>query len=203
MADWVDKVNAIVEAWYPGEEGGNAIADVLFGDYNPGGKLPITFPKTTGQLPLYYNHRPTGRVDDYVDLRGKQPLFPFGHGLSYTEFEYSNLRIDPGKIDAQGRVSISVDVENIGEYEGDEVIQLYIHKSFSTVSRPVKELKGFKRITLKPGEKKSVNFTLGREELAFYDADMNLTVEPGVYEVMIGSSSEDIRLKGTFEVSSV
>ena len=201
MTRWIDKVNAVVEAWYPGEEGGNAIADVLFGDYNPGGKLPITFPRATGQLPLYYNHRPTGRVDDYVDLRGKQPLFPFGHGLSYTEFEYSNLRVDPEKISPEEEVKISVDVRNIGKYEGDEVVQLYIHKRISSVSRPVKELKGFKRITLKPGETKTVSFILGREELAFYDAEMNFTVEPGIYEVMIGSSSEDIRLRGEFQVS--
>ena len=201
MTRWIDHVNAVVEAWYPGEEGGNAIADVLFGDYNPGGKLPITFPRTVGQLPLYYNHRPTGRVDDYVDLRGKQPLFPFGHGLSYTEFEYSNLRVTPEKISPGEDVSISVDVKNVGRYEGDEVVQLYIHKKTSSVSRPLKELKGFKRITLKAGETKTVNFILGEEELAAYDINMNLTVELGLYEVLIGSSSEDIRLEGAFQVS--
>ncbi len=200
MTGWVNRVNAIVEAWYPGEEGGNAIAEVLFGDYNPGGKLPITFPKTTGQLPLYYNHRPTGRVDDYVDLRGKQPLFPFGYGLSYTEFEYSNLRIHPEKINPQGKVEVSVDIKNVGKYEGDEVVQLYIHKKVSSVSRPIKELKGFRRVTLKPGETKTVSFILGEEELAFYDINMNLTVETGTYEAMVGSSSEDIRLTGNFEV---
>jgi len=201
MTRWIDRVNAVVEAWYPGEEGGNAIADVLFGDYNPGGKLPITFPKTTGQLPLYYNHRPTGRVDDYVDLRGEQPLFPFGHGLSYTRFEYSNLRVDPEKISPEEEVKISVDVKNIGKYEGDEVVQLYIHKRVSSVSRPVKDLRGFKRITLKPGETRTVDFILTKEELAFYDAEMNFTVEPGIYEVMVGGSSEDIRLRGEFQVS--
>ena len=200
MTEWIDDVDAVVEAWYPGEEGGNAIADVLFGDYNPGGKLPITFPKKVGQLPLYYNPKPSGRVYDYVDLRGPQYLFPFGYGLSYTEFKYSNLRITPEKIDPNGKVQIEVDVKNIGKYKGDEVVQLYIHDVFATVARPLKELKGFKRITLKPEEKRTVKFILGPEELSFYDADMNLTVEPGTFEVMVGSSSEDIRLRGTFEV---
>jgi len=200
MTKWIDRVNAVVEAWYPGEEGGNAIADVLFGDYNPGGKLPITFPKTVGQLPLYYNPKPSGRVYDYVDLRGIQYLFPFGYGLSYTTFEYSNLRISPDKISPEGCVKIQVDVKNTGRYKGDEVVQLYIHDAIASVARPLKELKGFKRITLEPGEQKTVEFTLGPEELSFYDVNMNLTVEPGLFEVMIGSSSEDIRLKGTFEV---
>lgn len=200
MTRWIDDVDAVVEAWYPGEEGGNAIADVLFGDYNPGGKLPITFPKTVGQLPLYYNPKPSGRVYDYVDLRGKQYLFPFGYGLSYTEFRYSNLRITPEKIRSDEKVEIEVDVENIGRYTGDEVVQLYLHDTVATVARPLKELKGFKRITLKPGERKTVKFTLGPEELSFYDINMNLVVEPGVFEVMVGSSSEDIRLKGNFIV---
>lgn len=200
MSKWINKVEAIVEAWYPGEEGGNAIADVLFGDYNPGGKLPITFPKTIGQLPFYYNHKPTGRVDDYVDMRGKQAMFPFGYGLSYTEFEYSNLKINPEKINPEGKVNISTEVENVGRYKGDEVVQMYIHDAVATIARPVKELKRFKRITLEPGERKTVHFTLTSEDLASYDIDMNLGVEPGIFEVMIGSSSEDIRLKGVFEV---
>jgi len=202
MTKWLNDVQAVVEAWYLGEEGGNAIADVLFGDYNPGGKLPITFPKTVGQLPLYYNYKPTGRIYDYVDLRGKQPLFPFGHGLSYTEFEYSNLKIHPEKISPKGKVNISVDVKNIGKYKGDEVVQLYIHDAVATIAKPVKELKGFKRITLEPGEKETVNFTLTSEDLASYDVNMNLVVEPGVFEVMVGSSSEDIRLNGSFEVTT-
>jgi len=200
MTRWIDKVNAVVEAWYPGEEGGNAIADILFGDYNPGGKLPITFPKTVGQLPLYYNPKPSGRVYDYVDLRGTQYLFPFGYGLSYTTFEYSNLRISPDKIGLEESVKIQVDVKNTGKFRGDEVVQLYIHDVIASVARPIKELKGFKRITLEPGEQKTVEFTLGPEELSFYDVNMNLTVEPGLFEVMMGSSSEDIRLKGTFEI---
>lgn len=200
LTKWLDDANAVVEAWYPGEEGGNAIADVLFGDCNPGGKLPITFPKTTGQLPLYYNYKPTGRGYDYVDLRGKQPLFPFGHGLSYTEFEYSNLKIDPEETSPEGKVDVSVGVKNAGKYKGDEVVQLYIHDTVATIAKPVKELKGFKRITLQSGEEKTVNFSLGPEDLTSYDVNMNLVVEPGVFEVMIGSSSEDIRLQGSFEV---
>ena len=200
MTAWLDEVEALLEAWYPGEEGGNAIADVLFGDYNPGGKLPITFPKRVGQLPLYYNHKPTGRVDDYVDLRGRQPLFPFGYGLSYTKFEYSNLKIDPEKIDPEGKVNIILDVENVGSCKGDEVVQLYLHDAVSSIARPVKELKAFKRITLEAGEKKTVSFTLTPEDLAYYDINMKLVVEPGIFEVMIGSSSEDIRLRGSFEV---
>ncbi|MBS7606540.1 glycoside hydrolase family 3 C-terminal domain-containing protein [Candidatus Bathyarchaeota archaeon] len=201
MTKWIDRVNAVVEAWYPGEEGGNAIADVLFGDYNPGGKLPITFPKTVGQLPLYYNPKPSGRVYDYVDLRGTQYLFPFGYGLSYTKFEYSNLRITPEKISPEGKVKIQLEVKNVGRYIGDEVVQLYIRDPLASVARPLKELKGFERITLKPGEQKTVEFTLGPEELSFYDVNMDLVVEPGLFEVMVGSSSEDIRLKGTFEVA--
>ena len=201
MTGWVDKVKAVVEAWYPGEEGGNAIADVLFGDYNPGGRLPITFPRKVGQLPLYYNYKPTGRGYDYVDLRGEQPLFPFGYGLSYTRFEYTNLKINPEKISSEEMVNISLDVKNVGRYKGDEVVQLYINDRIATVARPVKELKRFKRVTLESGEIKTVAFTLvPREDLAFYDANMNLIVEPGIFEVMVGASSEDIRLKGTFEV---
>jgi len=200
MAEWINKVGAVVEVWYPGEEGGSAISDVLFGDYNPGGKLPITLPKTVGQLPLYYNHKPTGRGYDYIDLRGKQALFPFGYGLSYTKFEYSNLKINPEKISSEEKVNISVDVKNIGRYKGDEVIQLYINDIVASVAKPVKELKGFKRITLEPDQKKRVNFALLPQDLAFYDINMNLDVEPGIFKVMIGSSSEDIRLKGSFEV---
>ncbi|HRR91265.1 MAG TPA: glycoside hydrolase family 3 C-terminal domain-containing protein, partial [bacterium] len=200
MTKWIDGVKAILEAWYPGEEGGNAIADILFGDYNPGGKLPITFPRYTGQLPLYYNYKPSGRVDDYVDLRGPQPLFPFGYGLSYTQFRYSNLRINPEKIGIDEDINISFDIENIGKYKGDEVVQLYLHDLFASVARPVKELKRFKRVTLDVGEKRTVSFTLSKEDLEFLDTDMSLTVEPGTFEVLIGSSSEDIRLNGSFEV---
>jgi beta-glucosidase len=196
----VDEVGALVEAWYPGEEGGNAIAEALFGDYNPGGKLPITFPKFVGQLPLYHGYKPSGRRDDYVDLRSGQALFPFGHGLSYTKFVYGDLRITPPRTDTRGKVAITLAVENVGKYEGEEVVQLYIHDVTAVVARPLMELKGFARIKLAPAEKKTISFTLSGEDLAFYDMNMNWGVEPGVFEVMVGSSSEDIRLKGGFEV---
>jgi len=200
MKNWVDSVDAIIEAWYPGEEGGNAVADVLFGDYSPGGKLPITFPQFVGQVPLYYNHKPTGRGDDYSDMSGK-PQFPFGFGLSYTTFAYSNLTITPSTITDTGTVSVSVDIQNTGSVRGDEVAQLYTRDPIASVTRPVKELKGFKRITLQPGEKKSVSFMLGKEELAFLDRSMEWTVEPGSIEVMVGSSSDEIRVRSSFFIS--
>lgn len=200
MINWIDDVKAIIEAWYPGEEGGTAIADVLFGDYNPSGKLTITFPKHVGQLPLYYNHKPTGRVDDYSDLRGKQALFEFGYGLSYTKFSYSNLKISNEKISPEDTLKVSFDIENSGAFAGTEIAQLYLRKKFSKLARPVKELKGFARVNLGIGEKKSVTIELTSEELGFYDENLNFVVEPGIYEVMVGASSDDIRLKTSFEV---
>jgi beta-glucosidase len=200
MKNWMNKVAAILEAWYPGEEGGNAVADVLFGDYSPGGKLPITFPQFVGQVPLYYNHKPTGRGDDYTDMSGK-PLFPFGFGLSYTAFTYSNLQITPKQISSSGKVRVSVDLQNVGGRKGEEVVQLYLHDPVASVTRPVKELKGFKRITLEPREKKTVTFEISKNELQFLDAQMKNVVEPGTIEVMIGSSSDDIRLKSSFEIT--
>ncbi len=196
---WIaEKASAIIEAWFPGEEGGNAIADVLFGDYNPGGKLPISIPQDTGQIPVYYS-RKASSFRDYVFMKAK-PLYPFGHGLSYTKFEYSSLSIEPEKIGPADKVNISFNIKNVGDFKGDEVVQLYVHDPVASVSRPVKELKGFVRLTLEPGEEKNVTFTLFADQLAFYDQYMKLVVEPGVYEVMIGSSSEDIRLTGKFEV---
>jgi len=195
--DWIKKVPAIIQAWYPGQEGGLAIADFLFGDYNPAGRLPFTWPHYVGQLPLYYNHKPTGRGYDYVDMTGK-PLFPFGHGLSYTRFKYSDLSI---KVDEDvGKVKVSFMVENVGDREGDEIVQLYIHDQIASVARPVKELKRFKRITLKPGERRTITFTLEPKDLAFLDRDMRRVVEPGAFEALVGSSSEDIRLKGVFRI---
>jgi beta-glucosidase len=199
MRNWIDKIPAIVEAWYDGEEGGNAVADVLFGDYNPGGKLPITFPRFVGQVPLYYNPKPTGRGYDYTDMSGK-PQFPFGHGSSYTKFEYSNLQVAPQKTNPNGKIQVSVDVQNVGERKGDEVIQLYVHDFVASVTRPLKELKGFKRISLDPKEKKTVTFQLTRAELEYLDERMKYVLEPGTIEVLVGSSSEDIRLKSSFEV---
>jgi len=202
---WIaEHVPAIMEAWLPGEEGGAAVAEVLFGDANPGGKLPITFPRSVGQVPIYYGHRPSGGrsnwYGDYVELSAS-PLFPFGHGLSYTHFEFENLRIQPQQVPAEGEVEISLDVRNAGERSGDEVVQLYTHTPSSHVTRPVKELKGFKRVRLAAGEKRTVTFTLAVSQLGFYDRSMQFVVEPGTIEVMVGSSSDDVRLTGEFEVT--
>lgn len=199
MQNWINNVQGIIEAWYPGEEGGNAIADILFGNCNPSGHLPITFPKTTGQLPLYYNYKPSGRDDDYVDLRGNQPLFPFGYGLSYTKFKYSNLKIIPNKITVHGKVKVSVDVKNTGNYNGEEVVQLYIRDIYSSIARPVRELKAFKKIFLKKGKKKKVEFTLTEKELRFLDRNMEYVVEPGKFEIMVGGNSAE-GIKGKFKV---
>lgn len=201
-----EHVPAIVEAWFPGVQGGNAVADVLFGDYNPGGKLPVTFPRTVGQVPIYYNHKNTGRppsadrwTSKYLDVPFT-PLFPFGHGLSYTEFEYRNLRVEPEEVGVDGRVSVSLEVRNADERVGDEVVQLYVRDVVASVTRPVKELRGFRRITLRPQESRRLEFVLKPEDLAFYNRDMRRVVEPGAFEVMVGSSSEDIRLTGSFRV---
>jgi beta-glucosidase len=200
MGRWINKVSAVVEEWYGGEEGGNAVAEVLFGDVNPGAKLPITFPQTVGQVPLYYDHKPTGRGDDYVDLSGR-PLFPFGFGLSYTRFEYSNLKITPLAFAPEGSITIAVDVTNVGPRKGDEVVQLYLHDGVRSVTRPVRELKGFQRITLDAKEKRTVSFTLTAADLAFLDEHLHSVVQPGKVDVLVGSSSEDIRQKGTFEIA--
>jgi len=201
--EWTAKnIPAIVEAWLPGEEGGNAVADVLFGDYNPGGKLPVSMLCTGGQAPTTYNIRSTSFVKSaHYAFTDRQPLFPFGHGLSYTEFSYNNLKINLPIVNKEEDIRISCEVENTGKCTGDEVIQLYIHDLVASVTRPKKELKGFKRITLKPGQKNKLTFVMPIELLSFYDTDMNLVVEPGVFEIMIGSSSEDIRLKDTFELT--
>ncbi len=183
----------------PGEEGGNAVADVILGDYNPAGRLPVTFPMAEGQLPLYYNHKPTGRGDDYLDLTG-QPLFPFGFGLSYTTFEYSNLRVEPSQIGASESTAIRCTITNTGSVAGDEVVQLYIRDVLATVARPVMELKGFQRILLQPNESRDVVFNLGPEHLRMLDRDMKWIVEPGAFRLMIGASSKDIRLRGELVV---
>jgi beta-glucosidase len=202
-----EHVPAIMEAWHPGVQGGNAVADLLFGDFNPSGRLPVTFPRTVGQVPIYYNHKNTGRpatsllyTSKYIDLPST-PLFPFGHGLSYTRFEYSNLTVSPKRIAPDGKVEISLDVKSVGDREGDEVVQLYLRDLVGSVTRPVKELKGFQRITLKSGEKTTVKFVVSPEQLAFVNRGMKMVVEPGTFRVMVGSSSEDIKLTGSFEVT--
>ncbi len=198
-------VPAIVEAWLPGEEGGTAVADVLFGDYNPGGRLPISLPVTVGQVPVFYNHKPSGGrtqwKGDYVDASSK-PLFPFGHGLSYSAFEYRELRIDPPVVAPTGSIRISFEVGNVGTRAGEEVVQLYLHDVVASVTRPVKELKGFGRLALNAGERRGLTFEVAATACAFYDCDMRYVVEPGTIEVMIGASAADIRLTGSFEISA-
>lgn len=198
-----EKIPAIVVAWEPGEEGGRAVADVFFGDYNPGGKLPVSFPRNEGQIPVYYYRKPSGRKSqvwqDYVD-GSADPLYEFGYGLSYTTFEFRNLTIKPRKIPMDGTIAINVDVANTGKRAGEEVAQLYINDVLASVTRPVKELKSFERIYLKPGEKKTVTFRLPADCLAFYNKKMERKVEPGIFKVMVGCSSADIRLEGEFEV---
>ena len=198
---WVaEHVPAIVEAWLLGERGGDAVVDVLFGDVNPSGRLPITVPRHVGQLPIYYNHpasRASGR--GYVDMPAT-PLWEFGYGLSYTRFEYSDLRITPQQIQPDGQVHIRARVKNTGQRSGDEVAQLYLNDVLSSVSRPVQELRGFRKVSLQPGEEKEIAFTLTSDDLSLLDQNMDRVVEPGTFEVMIGASSKDIRLKGRLEV---
>jgi len=185
-----EHVPAILEGWYLGQEGGTAVADVLFGDANPGGKLPITVPRTVGQLPDYYYQKPSAKRG-YLGST-TQPLFPFGWGLSYTTFKYGNLRLDHPTMGTSGETKVSVDVTNSGKMRGDEVVQLYIRDEVSSVTRPVKELRGFRRITLEPGETKTVDFKLGFEQLSFLDRDMHKVVEPGTFKVMVGGNSVDL-----------
>ena len=200
-----ENVPAILEAWYPGEQGGRAIADIIFGRVNPSGKLPISVPRTVGQVPNYYNRKPSaggyyhkpGQVGkpgkDYI-FTSPAPLFEFGHGLSYTKFSYSNLRVRPRRISPAGQVEVEVDVCNSGRRRGKEVVQLYVNDVVSSVTTPVKTLRGFKKIQLRPGEKKTVGFVLGRRDLALLDENMQSVVEPGKFEVMVGG------LKKCFEV---
>ena len=199
MSPWLEQVRGVVDVWYPGEAGGQAVAAVLFGDENPAGRLPITFPISEGQLPLHYNHKPTGRGDDYLDLTGA-PLFPFGFGLSYTTFAYSALTITPADISPEGTAIVSCMVRNTGRRAGAEVVQLYLRDLLASVARPVLELQGFQRIHLDPGEEQEVTFTLSRQQLRMLDAQMHWVVESGEFRVLIGASSRDIRLRGLLTV---
>jgi beta-glucosidase len=181
-------VPAILEGFYLGQEGGTAVADVLFGDVSPGGKLPITFPRATGQLPVYYDRKPTS-FRSYLDLT-REPLFPFGHGLSYTTFKVENVKVAPEKIGPAGEATVTVDVTNTGSRAGDEVVQLYVRDRVASVTRPVKQLRGFERVTLAPGERKTVTFKVGPAALRFTDEQMNRVVEPGMFDLMVGTSSQ-------------
>ncbi len=201
-----EHVPAILETWFLGIQHGHAAADVLFGDVNPAGKLPVTFPRAVGQIPLYYNCKSTGRpyVDDntstskYLDI-SNSPLYPFGYGLSYTTFSYSNLRLSNSKIKIDDSLRVSVEVTNAGKMKGDEIVQLYVQDEFGSVTRPVKELKDFRRITLNVGEKRSVEFTITSAQLAFYGQDMKFAVEPGTFKVFVGTNSAEL-LETRFEV---
>jgi beta-glucosidase len=199
LSDIVEAPRAILQAWIPGQEGGHAVADVLFGDVNPAGRLPVTMPRTPGQLPLYYNHKPSGAYSqfhgDYSDVPAS-PLFCFGHGLSYTRFAYSELGISASEVTAKDLLEITCRVENVGERAGEEVVQLYVRQPVASLTRPVQELKGFARVVLEPGEVRRVRFDLDIRQFAFYDTEMRFVVEPGTVEIMMGASSGDIRLRG-------
>ncbi len=208
--NWLaENANAILETWFAGTEGGNAIADALFGDINLGGKLPLTFPRAVGQIPIYYNHKNTGRppVDPknkysskYLDMP-VTPLYPFGYGLSYTEFRLSNLHLSQPRIRADGSLTLSVEVLNTGTRAGDEVVQLYIHQTAASVTRPVKQLEGFERVALRANERRRVLFTLGSKQLGFYNRRLRFVVEPGTFQVFVGTNSADERgLEARFEV---
>jgi len=196
--EWIkDNVPAILDGWYLGQETGTALAEVLFGDVNPGGKSPMTVPRKVGQVPCYYNMMPAGRPGRYFQSTA-EPLWPFGHGLSYTSFEYSNLKL---QVVSAESATASIDISNTGQVKGDEVVQLYVRDEYASVARPAMELKRFQRITLEPGEKKTIEFKLGKDAFAFFDADTDSWIlESGSFEIMVGSSSRDIRSKAKLEL---
>lgn len=194
IPELAERVPAILEGWYLGQEGGTAVAEVLFGDVNPGGKLPVSFPRSVGQLPVFYNRKPTARRG-YL-FESARPLFPFGHGLSYTTFSYSAPTVSPARIPPDGRATASVELTNTGTRAGDEVVQLYVRAKVSRATRPMMELKGFRRVTLAPGERRTVTFELGPEQLWYHGPDMKRVVEPGRYQVMVGGSSDTVKSVG-------
>jgi len=185
------QANALLEAWYPGQEGGTALADILFGDANPGGKLPVTIARSVGQLPMFYNQKPTAHRGYHFD--SAEPLFPFGYGLSYTSFEIGAPRLSATRIAPNETVTVSVDVRNTGAVAGDEVVQLYVRDVVSAITRPVKELKGFRRVTLQPGAAQTVEFTLGKDAFAYWNEAMQYSVEPGEFHIMAGANSVDLK----------
>ena len=186
-----EQANAILEGWYLGEQGGHALADVLFGDVNPGGHLPVTIPRSVGQLPMFYNAKPSARRGYLFDTTA--PLYPFGYGLSYTQFALSAPRLAAARIGVAGSTQVSVDITNTGKLAGDDVVQLYIRDKVSSVTRPVKLLKGFARVSLKPGETRTISFAIGPEALRLWDASMHRVVEPGEFEIMTGDNSVDLK----------
>jgi len=186
-----DKANALLEGWYLGEQGGNAVADALFGDVNPGGKLPVTIPRSVGQLPMFYNYKPSAHRGYLFDTVA--PLYPFGYGLSYTSFEIGAPRLSDNRIAANGSVTVSVPVRNTGTRAGDETVQVYVHQMVSSVTRPIKELKAFQRISLSPGESKTLTFSLTPEAFRMWNASMQRVQEPGAFEIMVGPNSVDLQ----------
>lgn len=191
--NYVDKnVPAIIQVFYPGQEGGTAIADVIFGKVNPSGKLSITIPKSVGQLPCYYSRKPS-RMRSYINFKGSDPLYPFGYGLSYTTYEYSNLKIDKSEITNTQSVKVTVQVKNTGKVAGEEVVQLYIHDCVSSGVRPIKELKDFTRVDLQPNETKTVSFLITPDKLSFYNLDLKKVIEPGSFDVMVGPNSVELQ----------
>jgi beta-glucosidase len=200
---WEDAhVNAMLDVWFPGTEAGNAIADVLFGNYDPSGKLTTSFPQNVGQIPIYYNHKNTGRPlqagdghkfkSDYLDVTN-EPLYPFGYGLSYTSFSYSDPVLSKANITGTEGLTATVTVTNTGNYDGEEVVQLYLHDKVASITPPVKELKGFQKIFLKKGESKQVVFNINHSDLMFYNSDLKLVAEPGDFDVMTGPNSRDVK----------
>lgn len=194
MEKWIDHVNGIMMVWYPGEEGGNAIAELLFGDENPAGRLPITFPQSVGQVPLVYNHKPTGRGDDYHDLSG-EPLFPFGYGLSYTQFKYSNIQLSADTLKGKTVIQLSVDIANIGGKVGEEVVQLYIRDELSSIATPVLALKDFQRVSIAAGDYKTLHFNIDSSKLSSINENGFSVTEPGHFRLMIGPNSRYLPLK--------
>jgi len=202
-----DRVPAIMQAWYLGSQAGNAIADVLFGDASPSGRLPLSWPRSVGQIPVYYDHRNTGRPTSpdrwhtgYLD-ESKEPLYPFGYGLTYTTFKFSNLRVLTPSVSATGTIRVSADVQNTGSRSGTEVVQFYVHDRVAPTTRPVRELKGFSRVTLAPGESKTVEFSVKANDVGSYDPKMNWVVPPGTYDVWVADNASDTGVQGTFEVA--
>jgi beta-glucosidase len=201
-----DNAPALLEAWFPGTEGGNAVADVLFGKVNPGGKLPMSFPRNVGQIPIFYNELPTGRPYDpnnkytskYLDVVNA-PQYPFGYGLSYTTFALSNLHLSASNVSTKGMLTVTADITNTGTKAGDDVVQLYIHDQVASILQPVRRLDGFQRVTLASGQKQTVTFQLGQQNLGFYNNQGQFAVEPGGFDVYVGDSSTG-GLHGQFTV---
>ncbi|HQV37130.1 MAG TPA: glycoside hydrolase family 3 C-terminal domain-containing protein, partial [Flavobacterium sp.] len=203
-------LSAILNVWFPGTEAGYAITDVLFGDENPSGKLTATFPRSVGQIPIYYNYKNTGRpltnkegkfvkfLSNYIDERN-EPLYPFGYGLSYTTFKYDNLKVSSPKMTFSDKITVSIDITNTGNFDGKEVVQLYSRDVVGSVTRPMKELKGFKKVFLKKGEKQTVSFELSVDDLKFYNSDLEFVAEPGVFDLFIGANS-DVQQKVSIEL---